>query len=82
MYFEALSRLYNRNGKERLKGKFLAIGHDYMSVKQFISKKIALKYPNYIQKIRMLPMKSVIGVFIETLDDNEVDTLESINHSV
>lgn len=77
MYFEASVELYNRNGKERLKGKFLAIGHNYTSVKNFISNRLEKKYPDYIQKIRMLPMKSIDGVFIETLGGNESKDSES-----
>lgn len=34
LYFEATVKLFHREGKERLKGKFIGVGNSYISVKK------------------------------------------------
>lgn len=79
MYFEASVKLFHRGGKEKLKGKFIGVGESYFSVKNYISVQLYKRYPDYKQDIKLLPMKTIDGMFIEKLPPNEVEDVEKTN---
>lgn len=72
LYFEASIQLFQKDGKSRLRGKFIGVGTSYAAVKEFIAGKLKEKYPDHICKITMLPMRGISGMFIENLAENEV----------
>lgn len=76
MYFEASVKLFHRGGNEKLKGKFIGVGKSYFSVKNYISVQLSKRYPDYKQDIKLLPMKTIDGMFIEKLPPNEVEDIE------
>lgn len=76
LYFEASVKLFHRGGKEKLKGKFIGVGKSYISVKNYISVQLYKLYPEYKQDIKLLPMKTIDGMFIEKLPPNEVEDVE------
>lgn len=78
MYFEVTVKLFHRNGKDRLKGKFIGVGKSFLSVKNYISVQLSKRYPEYKQEIKLLPMKTIDGMFIEKLPPNEVEDVENL----
>jgi len=72
-YFYATVRIFHKNGKDKLCGKFIVVSTTMLGGKHYVEDKLLEQYPDFTrQEVKLLPIAGVQGMFIHRQPENQV----------
>lgn len=73
-YFYATAKIYHKNGKDKLRGKFIVVSTTMLGGKHYVEDKLREQYPDFTrQDVKLTPMPGVDGMFIHRQPKNQVN---------